>query len=280
MSGHGHEDVVEALVAFAADVPHDVLERVCTALEELGTDDVPARWLAAMVELPQPELRARAAELVIRYAAVAPGAGPKALAWALRCAEAADRAERARRTLELVWTGPAPAGCALRRTDQALLEVIGRARRKLLIVSFAAYDVAQVRDSLLAAEARGVEIVLVLESKEQSGGKVTFDGALALGDIGERATVLVWPLERRPRDAQGRTGTLHAKCAVADEDILFVSSANLTGHALTLNMELGVLVTGGEVPRDVVRHFAALVAEGTLRSACAGVTRARPHGAP
>jgi phosphatidylserine/phosphatidylglycerophosphate/cardiolipin synthase-like enzyme len=57
---------------------------------------------------------------------------------------------------------------------------------------------------------------------------------------------------------------MHAKCAVADEDILFVSSANLTEFALTINMEMGILIRDGYMPGMVVRHFEALVQEGTL----------------
>ena len=45
-----------------------------------------------------------------------------------------------------------------------------------------------------------------------------------------------WPLERRPRDDEGRHGSLHAKCAVADRELLLISSANLTHYALSLNM--------------------------------------------
>jgi len=264
---HDHEPVVAALAAFGADVPHDVIERVCRALERLDPDASQPRWLAAMSDLPQPELRARAGALVASFIAAAPEAGPRALAWALRAAEAADRAERTRQQLELVWTGPAPEGSVLRRTDQALLEVIGRARKRLLVVTYAAYDVAAVREALLAAEARGVKLNFVLESKEESGGKVTFDAALALGPLAERATVFVWPLEERPRDAQGRRGALHAKCAVADDEVLFVSSANLTGFALALNMELGLLISGGELPGKVAGHFGELVANGVLQSA-------------
>ena len=273
MNGHDdHEPVVEAVAAFAVDVPHDVLERACRGLEVLQVDAHTSRWLAALSDLPQPELRARAAALVADFNTMAPGAGPRALAWALRAAEAADRAERARQGLELVWTGPAPAGCVLRRTDQALLEVIGRARRKLLVVTYAAYDVASVREALLAAEARSVELTFILESKEESGGKVSFDAILALGMLAERASVFVWPLEYRGRDQHGRPGSLHAKCAVADEDVLFLSSANLTGFALTLNMELGVLVSGGELPGRVGRHFADLIAGGVLRRLESGLT--------
>lgn len=261
-----HEPLVERLAAFAGDAPHEILERACRALEVLDADAPKVRWLAAMSELPQPELRARAGEIVSEFVESAAAAGPRAFAWALRSAEAANRAERARQALELVWTGPTPDGAALRRTDQALLEVIGRARKKLLIVTYAAYDVAAVREALLAAEARGVSLAFVLESKEESGGKVTVNAVQALGPLAERVAVYVWPLERRPRDPQGRPGALHAKCAVADEDVLFVSSANLTGFALTLNMELGLLISGGELPGRVAKHLGELIEAGVLRS--------------
>ena len=46
--------------------------------------------------------------------------------------------------------------------------------------------------------------------------------------------------------------------------MLFVSSANLTEYALTLNMELGVLVRGGSLPPRVADHFTRLIERGVL----------------
>jgi len=54
-------------------------------------------------------------------------------------------------------------------------------------------------------------------------------------------------------------GKVHAKVAVADESLCFVSSANLTGHAMEKNMEAGVLIKGGAMPRNLQRHLEALV---------------------
>jgi phosphatidylserine/phosphatidylglycerophosphate/cardiolipin synthase-like enzyme len=51
---------------------------------------------------------------------------------------------------------------------------------------------------------------------------------------------------------------------VADGRWLFLSSANLTEYAFTINMELGVLVTGGKLPAQVQEHFDRLVVGGTL----------------
>ena len=39
-----------------------------------------------------------------------------------------------------------------------------------------------------------------------------------------------------------KVGILHVKCAVADGEWLFLSSANLKQQAFTINMELGMLV--------------------------------------
>jgi hypothetical protein len=43
-----------------------------------------------------------------------------------------------------------------------------------------------------------------------------------------------------------------------------VTSANLTGHGIAENMELGVLVKGGPIPRRLSQHFRELIAGGVL----------------
>ena len=60
-------------------------------------------------------------------------------------------------------------------------------------------------------------------------------------------------------------GYLHVKCAVADSRRAFVSSANLTVYAMETNMELGVVLHGGDVPRRIAAHFAALIDAGVLQ---------------
>ena len=54
-------------------------------------------------------------------------------------------------------------------------------------------------------------------------------------------------------------GKVHAKVAVCDEALCFISSANLTGHAMEKNMEVGVLIRGGALPQTLHRHLEALV---------------------
>jgi phosphatidylserine/phosphatidylglycerophosphate/cardiolipin synthase-like enzyme len=54
------------------------------------------------------------------------------------------------------------------------------------------------------------------------------------------------------------------KCAVADGETIFLSSANLTAQAFSINMELGVLVTSGNLANNVQERFGRLIKEGTI----------------
>ena len=130
----------------------------------------------------------------------------------------------------------------------------------LLVVTFAAYLPEAVDKALHAAVDRGVQLRFVFESEDVSEGKVSSNAAKALGPaLLARSALCVWPLARRPRSPSGDHGSLHVKCAVADREVAFVSSANLTGYAMTINMELGLLVRGGPVPGSIAEHFDALV---------------------
>ena len=53
--------------------------------------------------------------------------------------------------------------------------------------------------------------------------------------------------------------TTQVYVAVADDDVCFITSANLTGHAMEQNMEAGVLLSGGQIPRLLHDHLQALV---------------------
>ena len=154
----------------------------------------------------------------------------------------------------------------MRRTEQALLELIDAAREHLIVVSFAVYRVPEVASSLIACAGRGCRVDVVVESEAESGGKVTFEMAQALGsEVAAHVTFYTWPGELRPETGGGKRASLHAKCAVADSVRLLVSSANLTEYAFTKNMELGLLVEGGDAPERTHRHLETLITQSVLR---------------
>lgn len=179
----------------------------------------------------------------------------------LAASKAAELAEK-RESVDMVWTGPSSSLVASRHTEQVLWEVINSARRKLFLVSFVAYDIHPVLEALQNAIGRNVAISVLLESSRSHGGKVDIDSAEAFISAVPSAAVYTWG---GPSKLQGQwTGAVHAKCAVADGDLAFITSANLTAAAMERNMELGVLVRGGYLPSQLHRHLEALVETGVI----------------
>jgi cardiolipin synthase len=201
-----------------------------------------------------------AAARLVRAWATARG---EAVALGLRSAVAAVEATRADQVIDIVWTGPQTSEVPVRLTRAVLVDVIRAAAGRLVVVSFAAYKVAVVLDELAGAVRRGVDVHLVLETDEAGGGTLTVDAAAAFTSLKTVVTFWVWPADKRPLLAAGRAA-LHAKAAIADDHTALVTSANLTGHAINENMELGLLVRGGPVPRRLAAHFGQLMTDRVL----------------
>jgi phosphatidylserine/phosphatidylglycerophosphate/cardiolipin synthase-like enzyme len=165
--------------------------------------------------------------------------------------------------LEFVWTGPLPEGSYFRRTDQALLELIRGAQQTLLIVSFAIYNIPEIFNSLRQAQARGVALTFLFEVPEASDGKISYNAFAALEPaLLKKSCVLMWDKNKRPTSPDGKTGSLHAKFAIADAQKIFISSANLTSYAMTLNIEMGVLIHSSDFALEVSEHISKLISSG------------------
>ena len=109
------------------------------------------------------------------------------------------------------------------------------------------------------AQQRGVRTVLVLDSGEKPYGKNNREALIALWPNGvQLPETLTWQVPSC--DAHLK---LHAKVLVADRQDALVTSANLTMHALDMNMEMGVRVRGMSAGR-IAHHFDLLVQAGTL----------------
>ncbi|MDA8246693.1 DISARM system phospholipase D-like protein DrmC [Acidithiobacillus sp.] len=156
---------------------------------------------------------------------------------------------------ELVWTGPTTPFVSARRTEQALLQVINAADRTLFITSFVAYDVSAIVKALNTASDRGVTISMLLESSQDHGGSITIDAIGKMRSLVPSARLYAW----RDKADPFSDGRVHAKVAVADDSMCFITSANLTGYAMEKNMEAGVLITGGHIPRLLVAHLRSSV---------------------
>jgi cardiolipin synthase len=156
---------------------------------------------------------------------------------------------------ELVWTGPTTPFASARRTEQALLQVINSAEQSLFITSFVAYDVSTIVKALNVANDRGVTISMLLELSQDHGGSISFDAIGKMRTLVPGAKMYVW----RDKADPFSNGRVHAKVAVADGLMCFITSANLTGHAMEKNMEAGVLISGGHVPSLLRYHLLSLI---------------------
>jgi cardiolipin synthase A/B len=115
---------------------------------------------------------------------------------------------------------------------------------------------------LNAAAARGVDVRILLETSTSHGGSLSVDPVATMQRRVPAAALYVWT----DRPVPFTEGRVHAKVAVADGKSAFLTSANLTGHALEKNMEAGVVISGGHVPADLSAHLYALIETKVIRT--------------
>ncbi len=241
----------------AADLPAEVTETIAEIL--LGADTLLSGRHRAMEYVSNAEYRSRAVQLLDRCQSE--GMHPSAAGLALRASGISEKENRRKQQVEIVWTGPDAEAVPFRRTEQVILQVLDSAKERITLVSYAVYAIPRVREALVKAAKRGVMINVILETPDKTSGENTYNTLKALGDdVAACSTVYYWPEAARPKDGH-KTAILHVKCITADGRWLFVSSANLTEYAFTINMELGTLITGGKLPRQVESHFDWLIAE-------------------
>lgn len=145
-----------------------------------------------------------------------------------------------------VWTGPQSAARSERLTIAVIGDLIDQADTKLILASYATVPSPRIVGSLSAAASRGVDIILILERAVDNPEFRSRGEPLP----GLRARRFHWPAAVRPPGA-----ALHAKVLVADDRVALVGSANLTGRALENNLECGLLVRDGPLPRALAHHL-------------------------
>jgi cardiolipin synthase A/B len=166
---------------------------------------------------------------------------------------------------EIIWSGPPNGVFPVRRIDQVLYDLINQASERILLVTFAAHRIERLCSCLHSALSRNVSLTLILEAEQESEGQLSRDALSAFSSVSAAGCrIYYWPLEQRARNAAGRPGKLHAKCAVIDSAAV-IGSANLTDDAFNRNLEIGVLLRGGPIPDQTFSHFNALIDRQLLR---------------
>jgi phosphatidylserine/phosphatidylglycerophosphate/cardiolipin synthase-like enzyme len=248
------------------DLPSHLRERLASALES-GLLPRPPSWAALRSILgdaePIEEVAGALAELDRLGIA-----GPGAAAWLRALAKAESRAPRP----DLVWSGPEVPGLHARDTRRVYEELLGSAVRSVWVSTYAFFDgprafdvLAQRMDGL-----PGLRVTLLLNIQRKRGD--TTSAEQLVRRFADRFWSADWPGTSRPRvfydpralDLDAPGGVLHAKAVVADDEAVFVTSANLTEAALERNIELGLLVRDRALAASVSTHFRALIDRGLL----------------
>ncbi len=186
--------------------------------------------------------------------------------------EAAGVAAASASRPELVWSGPEVPGLHARDTARVYEELIQGARRSLWISTFTYYDGPKAFKSLAqrmdAVPDLGVRLLVNIGRR---WGDQTQAPQL-VSAFAERLWKHEWPGTRRPAvyydpralDPAAAGAVLHAKAIVADDEIAFVTSANLTEAAFERNIEAGVLSRDRALATALALHFQTLIDRGLL----------------
>ena len=195
--------------------------------------------------------------------------GPAAAAW-LR---AVERATARTRKPDLVWSGPEVSGLHARDTRRVYEELLGTAERSIWASTYAFFDGPRAFEVL----ARRMEItpalhVTLLLNIQRRRGDTTASEQL-VRRFADHFWKTDWPGALRPSvfydpralDSERPGGVLHAKAVVADDEAVFITSANLTEAALDRNIELGVLIRDRAFALAVGGYFRNLIDRGLLK---------------
>ena len=173
---------------------------------------------------------------------------------------------------DLVWSGPEVAGLHARDTRRVYEELFGSATRSLWAVSYAYFDGPRVFDRLARRMEAVPDLKVTLLLNIHRGQRDTSSSEHLVRRFADQFWEKDWPGDMRPAvfydprsvDPEVR-GVLHAKAVVADEESVFVTSANFTAAALDENIEMGLLVRYRPLALSVVRHLQGLIDRGMLR---------------
>ncbi|MGB3296480.1 MAG: DISARM system phospholipase D-like protein DrmC [Phormidesmis sp.] len=244
----------------AQQLPPSVLNTVSALIADLPqATDSEIAWRPLLQQLPKSTWRQALTGLLTIWYEDNFELNGASIATALRSTRYCVERSQEALNIEVVWTGPEVSRIPVRRTEQVLLQLIRSSVAELTLVSFAVYKVPTLTKALIAALDRGVQIRIIAETNE-GDAFAPFGVKAGLGEeISTRADVYEWDKAKRPRDAAGKHGSLHMKVAISDRRHLFITSANLTNYALSLNMEMGLLVHSEATACHISEHLDQLI---------------------
>jgi phosphatidylserine/phosphatidylglycerophosphate/cardiolipin synthase-like enzyme len=249
------------------DLPSHLRERLASALESGLLDPSPTRASLSSVLGDQEGAEDVVAPLLqLGRLGIT---GPAAAAWLRTIAHAGARIRKP----DLVWSGPEVPGLRARDTRRVYEELLGCAEHSIWASTYAFFDGPSAFQVLARRmESRpALHVTLLLNIQRQRGNSAASEQLVRR--FADHFWKTDWPGSSRPSvfydpralDPEGPGGVLHAKAVVADDQAVFVTSANLTEAALDRNIELGVLIRDRALALTVGGYFRSLIDRDLLK---------------
>ena len=177
---------------------------------------------------------------------------------------------------DFVWSGPKVPGLYSRDTRQVYEELMSTAKQSIWASTYAYFDGPRAFETLARRmdAVPSLEVTLLLNIERRRGDTTAEDHLVRR--FADRFWGEDWPGSSRPRvyydprsvALEGPPSALHAKAVIADEETVFITSANLTEAALDRNIETGLLLRDRTIAATALSYFQGLIDRGRLRMSC------------
>jgi phosphatidylserine/phosphatidylglycerophosphate/cardiolipin synthase-like enzyme len=157
--------------------------------------------------------------------------------------------------IELSWNGPFSINSSVTKSIYpTMIEMISSAKREIMLVGYL----------LIPSSTQVIELVDRIKDKANQGCQVWIalnnapnnrDNVKTLKDLWGDGP----PFELYCWNVTEEKVSLHAKMLLVDEDDFLITSANLTGHGMSKNIEIGLRYSNGSVPLKMKHQFKSLV---------------------
>ena len=178
-----------------------------------------------------------------------------------------ERLEAKALKVDLVWTGPDIAGDHSRDTRIVVHELFRKARKSVLVSTFAIYDGKDLFTPLHETWLKNPEMTVKLFVDIHPGENGS-SPTQVVSKFRQDFKIHHWPWERMPEvyydprslaQNPGDRACLHAKCVIVDDQEVFLTSANLTEAAQQRNIEAGLVLASSSLACKVRDQFLSLV---------------------
>ena len=175
---------------------------------------------------------------------------------------------------DLVWSGPDLAGDFTRDTRVVVHELFRKARKRVIVSTYALYQGQDLFAPLHKAMTAHPEMKVTLFLDIARGGQDLPEAQL-LAQFREKFLKEHWPWQPVPevyydprsleKPGSQKRACLHAKTVVVDGKEVFLTSANFTEAAQQRNIEAGILLKSPAIAAQLTGHFEALVTQKYLK---------------